>query len=216
MQAWNKAARLFGAAGQPPPLVDFIGESPAAGTGGTGLETVVPGPNGVKQIQIGPVEIRALAAPRRSDRFKTACESLLHEWVHVFQNDDLFANQDPNLRETAAVRFAGYWGRRLFGAFPNTPTRGDLAALAAAYGPDYWKGAQFAQHYGKNPTTIPYPGAQPGAQGRASRQLPVKSYTRNGRPVHSYRRGAARRRQRRVQWALRGRRMASKMLSDGR
>lgn len=157
-RTWREVAHLFGApALSAPPPVEWVNSYEA---NATRLE------DSPRRVILDASTVSGLDHVHRDPQaLAEAKTALLHEWSHVYQNRDLLANPDPNLRELAAQLFATYWGHRLWGAAPEpnfgpTPYMNRPASsteLAAAYGPDYWRHAQFTEHWGQAPASIGWP-----------------------------------------------------------
>lgn len=166
-ETWSECARLFGAAGQPPPTVIWSeGVVPGTEYNQKPWASVSTGEDGSKSITIGVEMMEVLSYPPPGiSRIREARKCLLHEFAHVYQNQNLVWS--PMQAEEAAELFAAYWGTMLWGTEPEDDVgdlpyrnrKAQLADLEAHFGDSgYWEHAQFSENWGKDPTQIRWRG----------------------------------------------------------
>lgn len=162
---WNKAAGYYGAAGQPAPLYSeaFVPMESSVEKPATAYTTY--GPDG-RTVYVSPKLNRRLSTTTKSvgvkpksargrlirERRRSAQETLLHEWAHVYQDPSLAYSEGLD-KEVAANTFAAKARRQMFGGASTVP-RPLAKQQRAKYGPGWLMRGQFGSNYGLDPTTI--------------------------------------------------------------
>lgn len=169
-KTWQKASQFYGAQGKPAPLMQFgpisVGEGGQVSENPDGRRVVTLSPNSKRDIRRGGSYWGSGV-----DKRKAIKRTLLHEWAHVYQNDDLYNKQRdlPYLQqpmEMAASSFASNaWQRLNRDQKINAAKRqGDKHRVKKLrHRPPFapLDTSQFGSNYGADPTTITYPGWTP-------------------------------------------------------
>lgn len=161
---WKKAARYYGATGQPAPTTSsYVPQS--AGYSDKPALAVMHYDDQGRSVQYSPkmekwlgTTAKGVGVKRNSARGKTirarrrsAQETLLHEWAHIYQDPAVLKSEGLD-KEQLANAFASRVAEKLLNGEQPSPVL--MSDLRAKYGPGYIMRGQFGSNYGTDPTTI--------------------------------------------------------------